>query len=57
MARLMNGGELAHNVLPFCIVAAILAGSIPVIHELFPKVGEWMPSGIAFAVSIDQCFL
>ncbi|PRP76763.1 hypothetical protein PROFUN_14888 [Planoprotostelium fungivorum] len=55
MARVLNGGHLATNVLPFCVVFGVLGGILP-LFELFPFVPErytkFLPSGIAFAIGM-----
>jgi OPT family oligopeptide transporter len=55
MAKLVNGGTLAHNVIGFCIAGAILSAAIPILENLFPKsskIHKYMPSGIAAAVAM-----
>ncbi|EGC36348.1 hypothetical protein DICPUDRAFT_32017 [Dictyostelium purpureum] len=54
MAKLVNGGELAHNVLPFCIVFAILVSLIPIIEAVKPEYEHYLPSGIALAIGFFQ---
>jgi len=51
-AQVVNGGQLAPNVLWFCIPAAIIAAALPIISYKFPRYAEWFPSGIAFAIAI-----
>jgi OPT family oligopeptide transporter len=50
MAQLVNGGKLATDVGPFCIVGALLAACIPVFRAVFPQYAPYTPSGIAFAI-------
>jgi len=51
-AQVVNGAELAPNVIWFCIPAAIIAAILPIISYKFPKIAGWLPSGIAFAIGI-----
>eukprot|EP01116_Phalansterium_solitarium_P003425 TRINITY_DN1424_c0_g1_i1.p1 TRINITY_DN1424_c0_g1~~TRINITY_DN1424_c0_g1_i1.p1 ORF type:complete len:663 (-),score=185.50 TRINITY_DN1424_c0_g1_i1:463-2451(-) len=51
MAKLVNGGTLAENVLGFCIGFAVFAGALPLL-ELWPRFCPFLPSGIAFAVAM-----
>jgi len=51
-AQVVNGGSLPPNVIWFCIPAVIIAAILPIITTKFPRVGEWLPSGIAFAIAI-----
>lgn len=50
MARMVNGEVEAHNVFPFCLVAGVLAGLLPVLSQAFPKWANYLPSGIGFAI-------
>jgi hypothetical protein len=52
MARMVNGEVEAHNVLPFCVVAGVLAGLLPVLSLAFPKLEHYLPSGIGFAMGL-----
>ncbi|KYR00052.1 hypothetical protein DLAC_03195 [Tieghemostelium lacteum] len=52
MARLVNGGSLATNVLPFCIVSAVLVSLIPIAEAFKPSLEKYLPSGIAFAIGM-----
>ncbi|KAK5583572.1 hypothetical protein RB653_005169 [Dictyostelium firmibasis] len=54
MAKLVNGGELAHNVLPFCIVLAGLVSLIPIAEAFKPNLEHYLPSGIALAIGFYQ---
>lgn len=52
MARMVNGEVEAHNVFPFCLVAGLLAGLLPVLSQAFPKWANYLPSGIGFAIGL-----
>jgi uncharacterized oligopeptide transporter (OPT) family protein len=52
MARMVNGEVEAHNVFPFCLVAGVLAGLLPVLSQAFPKWANCLPSGIGFAIGL-----
>jgi len=52
MARIVNGGELAQNVLGFCIGGGLIAMLLPILSLKFPNYGKYIPSGIAFAIAI-----
>jgi len=52
MARLVNGGELAPNVLWFCIACGVIAAILPILSTKYPHYSKWIPSGIAFAIAI-----
>ncbi|KAM9992407.1 hypothetical protein ACTFIY_009862 [Dictyostelium cf. discoideum] len=54
MAKLVNGGELAHNVLPFCIVLGALVSLIPIAEAFNPNLEHYLPSGIALAIGFYQ---
>ncbi|KAM9969003.1 hypothetical protein ACTFIW_000410 [Dictyostelium discoideum] len=54
MAKLVNGGELAHNVLPFCIVLGVLVSLIPIAEAFNPNLEHYLPSGIALAIGFYQ---
>ncbi|KAF2075859.1 hypothetical protein CYY_002845 [Polysphondylium violaceum] len=52
MAKLVNGGQLATNVLGFCIVAGVLVSFIPIIEAIKPSTERFLPSGIALAIGM-----
>eukprot|EP01132_Coremiostelium_polycephalum_P000385 gene385-486_t len=52
MANLVNHGQLAENVLGFCIVAAFLVALIPIIEAIKPEYERYLPSGIALAIGM-----
>eukprot|EP01133_Synstelium_polycarpum_P015631 gene15631-18571_t len=52
MAHLVNGGTLATNVLPFCIVASVIVSLIPIIEAIKPSTERFLPSGIAIAIGM-----
>jgi len=51
-AQVVNGAELAPNVVWFCIPAAIIAALLPLLSFKYPKLSQWLPSGIAFAIGL-----
>jgi OPT family oligopeptide transporter len=54
MARLMkDGGEsLAPHVAPFCLVFGAIGGLMPLVHELRPAWGPYLPSMTAVAIGM-----
>ena len=51
MARVVNGEALAHNVIGFCIVGALLASLAVVYLTCTGRKSAWfLPNGIAFAI-------
>lgn len=54
MAYLMRDGTegLAPHVASFAAVFGLVAGMIPVAHELFPVAVPYLPSATAFAIGM-----
>jgi OPT family oligopeptide transporter len=53
MAEFMSGGSLAQNVLPFCIVFALVAAALPILPKFISESRRvWIPSGVAMAVGM-----
>jgi len=52
MAELVNGGQLADNVLWFCIASFVLSGLLPLIAFFRPNLKDWLPSAVSFGIGM-----
>jgi OPT family oligopeptide transporter len=50
MAQLMNGGKLAPNVIPFCVVFGVISAILPILSHKYKT--KWIPSGVAMAIGM-----
>jgi OPT family oligopeptide transporter len=54
MALLLSGESdyFPRNITPFCVVAGLLAGSLPLLEKFKPRLKPYLPSAVAFGIGL-----